>query len=140
MFESLEVEVVLHCGDVGSAAVVEALSRWPAHFVRGNCDVGREAELSAACVGSAVWHDTFASLELDGLRVALLHGDDARRKEDAIASSEYDFVCVGHTHVAQKRKYGETTLFNPGALYRASLPSIGLIDTESHEAHVIRID
>jgi hypothetical protein len=140
MLESLEVDVVLHCGDVGSAAVVETLSRWPAHFVRGNCDLGREEELSAACVGNAVWHDAFASLEFGRLRIALLHGDDERRKQEALSSGEHDFVCVGHTHVAQKRKFGETTLFNPGALYRTSSPSIGLIETESREAHVIRID
>jgi putative phosphoesterase len=140
MLESLEVDVVLHCGDVGSAAVVEAFSRWPAHFVRGNCDFGLEADLSAACVGNAVWQGEFASLELGGLRIALLHGDDERRQREALSSGEFDFVCVGHTHVAQTRKVGETTLFNPGALYRTSSPSIGLIDCESCTAHVIRIE
>ena len=140
MLESLEVDVVLHCGDVGSAAVVEALSRWPAHFVRGNCDFGVEAELSAACTGNAVWHGPFASLAFGGLRIALVHGDDARRKQEALSSGEFDFVCVGHTHVAERRKFGQTTLFNPGALYRTSSPSIGLIDSESREGHIIRLE
>lgn len=140
MLESLEVDVVLHCGDVGSAAVVEALSRWPAHFVRGNCDFGLEDELSAACVGNAIWHGPFAALAFGDLRIALLHGDDERRKQQAVTSGDYDFVCVGHTHVAEIRKFGPTTLFNPGALYRTSSPSIGLIDSETKEAHIIRIE
>lgn len=140
MLESLEIDVVLHCGDVGSAAAIEALSRWPAHFVRGNCDFGLENELSGACIGNAVWHGPFAALDLDGLRIALLHGDDERRKQEALSSGKYDFVCVGHTHVAEQRKFDGTMLFNPGALYRTSSPSIGLIDSETREAHVIRIE
>lgn len=140
MLESLEVDVVLHCGDVGSAEVVEALSRWPAHFVRGNCDLGPAEELSAACVGNATWHGAFASLDFGGLKIALLHGDDGRRKQEAVVSGDHDFVCVGHTHVAEIRTFGPTTLFNPGALYRTSSPSIGMIDSETKEAYVIRID
>lgn len=140
MLESLEVDVVLHCGDVGSVEVIEALSRWPAHFVRGNCDLGAEQALSAACVGTSIWHGAFAALEFGASKIALLHGDDARCRQEAAMSGEYDFVCVGHTHVAQIRSAGPTTLFNPGALYRTSSPSIGFIDSETKEAHIIRIE
>lgn len=140
MLESLEVDVILHCGDVGSAEVIQALSRWPAHFVRGNCDAGLEQELAAACTESSIWHHSFADLRFGDLRIALLHGDDESRKQQAISSGEYDFVCVGHTHVAEGRTIGGTTLFNPGALYRTSSPSIGLIDSETRGAHIIRID
>ena len=38
MFESLDVDAVLHCGDIGSLAVVELFAAWPTHFVFGNCD------------------------------------------------------------------------------------------------------
>jgi putative phosphoesterase len=38
MLESLEVDAVLHCGDIGSIAVVELFAAWPTHFVFGNCD------------------------------------------------------------------------------------------------------
>ncbi len=38
MFESLEVDRVLHCGDIGSTEVVELFAAWPTDFVFGNCD------------------------------------------------------------------------------------------------------
>ena len=38
MLESLEVDAVLHCGDVGSAEVVRLFKPWPTHFVLGNVD------------------------------------------------------------------------------------------------------
>ena len=139
MLEALEVDVVLHCGDVGSAQIVRALSAWPGHFVRGNCDVGLDDELEAACAGNAVWHGAFASLELRGLSIALLHSDDEVRLREATGSGDYDFVCYGHTHVADVSRSGQTTLFNPGALFRSSAPSIGLIDSETREAHVIHV-
>jgi uncharacterized protein len=41
MLESLEVECVLHCGDIGTPAVVGLFAPWPTHFVFGNCDSDR---------------------------------------------------------------------------------------------------
>ena len=38
MLESLEVEQIIHCGDIGSPEIVELFSPWPAHFVFGNVD------------------------------------------------------------------------------------------------------
>jgi hypothetical protein len=38
MLENLEVEVVLHCGDIGSQAIVPLFKKWPTHFVFGNVD------------------------------------------------------------------------------------------------------
>ena len=45
MFESLDVERVLHCGDIGSSEVVELFERWPTDFVFGNCDMEQRAAL-----------------------------------------------------------------------------------------------
>ena len=47
MLESLEVETVLHCGDIGTPEIVEMFAPWPTHFVFGNCDADR-ATLRAA--------------------------------------------------------------------------------------------
>ncbi len=38
LLDSLQVERVLHCGDIGSAEVVEQFAHWPTDFVLGNCD------------------------------------------------------------------------------------------------------
>ena len=79
MLEALEVACVLHCGDIGSAAIVELFAAWPTHFVFGNCD-GDQAELAAAIESAGqTCHGEFGSVELAGRRIALLHSDDGRR-------------------------------------------------------------
>ena len=68
MLESLEVETVLHCGDIGSMAVVELFAAWPTHFVFGNCDENTRA-LAAAIRGPAKpCHGLFGDLEFDGVQ------------------------------------------------------------------------
>ena len=34
----LQVDLIIHCGDIGSVQIVPLLSAWPAHFVLGNVD------------------------------------------------------------------------------------------------------
>ena len=38
LLESLEVEQVLHCGDIGTPRFPSCSPAWPTHFVFGNCD------------------------------------------------------------------------------------------------------
>ena len=42
MLSSLDVNLVLHCGDVGNAELLELFDQWPLHVVRGNVDQDRE--------------------------------------------------------------------------------------------------
>ena len=139
MLESLEVDAVLHCGDIGSMAVVELFAQWPTHFVFGNCDDRTTifaAEIEKAgqrCYG------LFGELEFDGVNVALLHSHDRMRFREAIDSGRYGLVCYGHTHVAAIDRRGETVVLNPGAIYRASPHSIAVVDVPAVEATIIEL-
>jgi putative phosphoesterase len=138
MLEQFEVDAVLHCGDVGSREVVRIFSRWPAHFVVGNVD--HEPTLRAAAEESgATFHGAFGSLELAGVRIALLHGDDARRLSDAVRSGEYALVCHGHTHVAARKVVGSTVVLNPGALFRATPHTLAIVELPSLETQIIAV-
>ena len=76
MLESLEVERVLHCGDIGSTEVVEMFAQWPTEFVFGNCDFNH-ADLQEAIVAAGqTCHRLFGQLEIEGRRIALLHSHD----------------------------------------------------------------
>lgn len=137
MLESLEVDRVLHCGDVGSAEVVEQFAPWPTGFVFGNCDSNR-AELAAAIERAGqTCHGEFGALEIAGQRVALLHGDDRRRFQEAIRSGRWDLICHGHTHVAAVERIGDTLVLNPGALYRANPHSLAVVEMATLEATII---
>ena len=127
MLESLEVEAVLHCGDIGSAEIVRMLARWPAHYVFGNVDDPDSLRAAIAEAGASCY-EWFGSLEWEGRRIALLHGDDVRRLRETTASGQWDLVCHGHTHVAAIRREGPTRIVNPGALHRTTSPSIAVVE------------
>ena len=139
MFESLDVNTVLHCGDIGSMAVVELFSAWPTHFVFGNCDA--ETSRFAAEIEKAgqTCHGLFGDLTFDGLRIALLHSHDARRFRETIQSGEYRLICYGHTHIALVERRGPTVVVNPGAIYRANPHSIAIVDVPNVTATVVEL-
>jgi putative phosphoesterase len=140
MLESLDVEAVLHCGDIGSPQVPPVFSRWPTHYVLGNVDHYDDESLSDA-VGNAggTFHSRFADLQLGGRRIALLHSDDGRKFDEVKTSGEYDLVCYGHTHVAEQHREGKTLVLNPGALQRAKVHQIAIVDLETMEATHVTI-
>jgi len=137
MLESLEVEAVLHCGDIGTPDIPPALARWQAHFVFGNCDHD-EAELRRAIQMAGLHcHDRFGDLTLGGRRIALIHSDDVRRFRTTIDSGEFDLVCYGHSHKAEFHTKGKTLVLNPGALYRANPHSLAIVELKSLEPTII---
>ena len=139
LFESLDVEVVLHCGDIGSMAVVELFAAWPTHFVFGNCDDDLEDLAERICAAGQSCHGLFGDLELDGVRVALLHSHEQRRFRQTVDSGDYGLVCYGHTHVAAIDRRGETLVVNPGAIYRANPHSVAMVDLPAVEATIIEL-
>ncbi len=138
MLESLQVEVVLHCGDIGSPEVVRLLAGLPVHFVLGNVDSPAPLEETIREAGQT-YHNRFGSLELDGRRIAFLHGDDLRRLREAVESNRWDLVCHGHTHVAEVRTEGNTLVVNPGALHHTAQPTAAVVELSTLKAWLISV-
>lgn len=133
-----DVEVMLHCGDVGAESIVQVFARWPTHFVLGNVDDRSELIERAVSTAGMTFHGRFGDLSLGGRRIALLHGDDSRRLAETIASQQYDLVCYGHTHVAAMRREGRTLVLNPGALFRARVHTVAVVDlAEMTSRHIV---
>jgi len=139
MLESLEVDAVLHCGDIGSMAIVELFSQWPTHFVFGNCDDGTATFAAAIKMAGQTCHGMFGDLEFEGVRVALLHSHDRRKFRETIDGGEFQLVCYGHTHVAAVDRHGDTVVVNPGAIYRADPHSIAVVDLPAIEATIVTL-
>lgn len=134
MLESLEVEALLHCGDIGTPEVVELLKPWPAYYVLGNCDYDQGALAEAIGANGQTFCGEFGDVELAGVRIALAHGHDSRRLQSAITSGDYALVCTGHTHKKRCEPIGETLVLNPGAVYRANPHTIAVVELPSLEA------
>lgn len=139
MLDSLEVDHVLHCGDVGSSDILELLAGWPVDFVRGNVD-WRDGDLRRAVEQAGLtYHGAFGDIELAGKRIALLHSDDERLFRQTIASGQWDLVCFGHTHRAEIRREGPTLLLNPGAVHRANPHTIAVVELPRLDAQIVPI-
>lgn len=139
MLESLDVERLFHCGDIGTPEVVELLSRWPTDYVFGNCDVEQRLLRTAIERSGQVCHGDFADLTIEGVRIALLHSHDRRLFAASIGSGRYDTICYGHTHVAAIEKRGETLLVNPGAIYRANPHSVAVLELPENKATIVNL-
>src|SRR5438067_1499323 len=108
MLESLEVAAVLHCGDIGTPEVIAQFGAWPTHFVFGNCDNDRRTLARAIEKAGQTCHGEFGEIELDGARIAFLHGHDTELLAESIAADRWDLVCHGHTHVVRQELIGRT--------------------------------
>ncbi len=139
MLESLGVEQLIHCGDIGSADVVRLLDPWPTHFVFGNVDDDLPGLRAAIRAGGHTCHERQGDMLLAGRRIAVVHGDDGRLLRQLIDGGRFDLVCHGHTHVAAQRLVGRTRVLNPGALYRAAYHSLAVVDLPQLEITEIRV-
>lgn len=139
MLESLDVELVIHCGDIGSADIVPLFAPWPTHFVFGNVDDDRRGLEAAIHAAGKQCHGRFGSLAIEGKKIAFLHGDDTLLLRQTIAGGEWDLVCHGHTHIARREQQGRTLVLNPGALYRATPHSLAHLELPSLEAAIVAV-
>ena len=137
MLESLDVQLVLHCGDIGTPEIVALFAPWPTHFVFGNTDHDRRnrklrSKLPARPATTALVRSRSAGGKSPSCMattpVALV---------DARNSGRYDLVCYGHTHQAEQHRQGPTLVLNPGALYRANPHSFALVTLSDLEATII---
>jgi hypothetical protein len=113
--EALGLTTVLHAGDIADPWTV---------------DYDREPLRAAMRETGAVCCEEFGAIELAGRKIALLHGDDKRRLDEAEHSGRYDLVCYGHTHKAESHCTGPTLVVNPGALHRAKPHTFAVYDAE----------
>jgi putative phosphoesterase len=122
------VTSVLHCGDIEDAATVRMFAGLDAHFVFGNCDYDKDDLLRAMTEIGATSHEHWGHLEMDGRKLAFMHGDDKSLMHEIEASGQFDYLFHGHTHVAAEHRTGPTRVINPGALHRARPKTLVILD------------
>lgn len=137
------VDVVIHCGDVGSEEILDELGAGfvrqgiPVHAVLGNVDAWEPGIAGYSMPGGPEVHGGIARLRLGGKEIAVLHGHEERRLLSAIESGDWDFVFTGHTHAAADEKVGSTRVVNPGAIHRTVAPSVAIVDTATSAVQFI---
>jgi uncharacterized protein len=131
-----QVDLLLHCGDIEDA---EAVWLFPpnTHFVFGNCDQERASIRQAVHGIGATLYEPLGRLDLDGTRIAWMHGDDAGLMRVAERGGDFDYLFYGHTHVAAERRTGDTRVINPGALHRVREKTFLILNVPSGETETV---
>jgi len=133
-------EYYIHCGDVGSEAVLDQLAGAPAAFVFGNNDWDREEleayakKLEITCLGSV------GMLDLGDKRIAVMHGDDMRAMQKVVGDQAADSLLFGHSNRWEDERAGGVRMINPGALYRAKTKTVAVLDTANDELRYIALE
>ncbi|WP_425548895.1 metallophosphoesterase family protein [Actinomadura meridiana] len=119
-------DVILHAGDVCTAAVLDELAGYaPVHAVLGNNDGPDVAEWGAP---------ERLELDLDGLAVAMVHDSGQARGRTARMRRWFptaDLVVFGHSHIPLDETGDGVRIFNPGSptdRRRQPHGTLGLLD------------
>jgi uncharacterized protein len=103
-------DLILHAGDVCTAAVLDELSAYaPVRAVLGNNDGPDVAAWGAPPV---------LELDLDGLPVAMIHDSGARTGRLPRMRRRFPgarLVVFGHSHIPLSEADGQVRIFNPGS-------------------------
>jgi hypothetical protein len=140
VLQDRNINVVLHCGDIDDAETVWLFQGFTAHFVFGNCDIDRHAIRQAVYGIGETLHDGWGFLELEGIKIAFVHGDDHGLLRELEHSGAFDFLFHGHTHQAREHRTGPTRVINPGALYRARPKTFVILDLATGEVESVIVE
>ena len=139
ILQERQVTHVIHCGDIEDADTVWLFHGLTAHFVFGNCDTERIALQQAIHGIGETLHRPYGRLELEGVKIAFLHGDDRPLMREVEESGAFDFLFYGHTHKAMEHQTGRTRVINPGALHRANPKTLVFLDLPGGEVETVEV-
>ena len=133
-------DLILHAGDVCTASVLTELAGYaPVTAVVGNNDDASVAQWGASPT---------AELDLDGLRVAMVHDSGATSGRMARLRRRFpraDLVVFGHSHIPLDESAPGLRIFNPGSptdRRRQPHGTLGVLEIDSGrlvEARIIAV-
>jgi putative phosphoesterase len=139
-----KVGLVLHAGDYVAPFVIPRLSGLKARLIGvfGNNDGDRE--LLKKRFGENPMFEVrgnFAEVNVDNIKIALLHGSEEELLKALIESEAFNVVVHGHTHKAETYRKGKTLVVNPGEVcgYLTGKATIALLDTVKLELKIVEL-
>ena len=141
-FNRKNVEHVLHAGDIISPFMIDTFKelKAPLTGVFGNNDGDRVLlERKSGLLPSTKISGTFARIDLGGMRIGLVHGNDRDLLETLVACCSLDLLVYGHTHRLEIRKVGSLLIVNPGEVYGhlTGRSTVALVDTGKRSADIV---
>ena len=139
----LNVELVYHAGDYIAPFVDSKLRNLKAPLigVLGNNDGSTHLLKKKFAEFGADIRGRFAFDIIDGLRIAVVHGDDKELMRSLLELQSYDILITGHTHEAKIYRKGQMLVINPGETcgLLTGKSTIAILDTDKLEAEIIEL-
>jgi len=138
-----KVDLVLHAGDYVAGFSVQHLKplKAPLIGIFGNNDGDHELLQKKFRELGAELRGRFAEVRVDGLRIAMLHGEEEELLNSLVSAESHDLIVHGHTHEAKIYRKGKTLVVNPGEVcgYLSGKPTIAILNTETLEVKIIQL-
>ena len=139
-----KVGMVLHAGDYVAPFTVVRFKQLKAKLIGvfGNNDGDHEfLKKRFADIETAEIRGNFAEVIVDGLKIALLHGENEEFLQSLVNTESYDVVVHGHSHEAKTYKKDKTIVINPGEIcgYLSGKSTIALLDTATREVTIVQL-
>ena len=139
-----KVGLVLHAGDYVAGFVIPKFKVLNCKLIGvfGNNDGDHELlKKRFNETTNCTIHGQFASVEVEGYKIALLHGTETELLNSIIDSGYFDAVIHGHSHNKSIVCKDKTLAINPGELcgYLTGKSTIAVLDTAKHEAKIIEL-
>ena len=139
-----KVGLVLHAGDYIAPFVIPHFKQLKADLIGvfGNNDGDKDLLRKRFAEVGAEIRGKFAEVIIDGLKIAMLHGEEEELLRALINAEGHDVVVHAHTHEAKTYKKGETLVVNPGEVcgYLYGKSTIATLNTETLEVKIIQIE
>jgi putative phosphoesterase len=137
-----KVELTLHAGDYTSPFVIPKFKALDRRLIGvfGNNDGDHEfLKKRFGETTNCEIRGRFALVDVEGFRIALLHGDEVELLNALVDSQGFDAVVSGHTHVLVNRVEGRTLVLCPGEVcgYLTGRSTLALLDTVKREVVVV---
>jgi len=138
-----DVELVLHAGDYSAPFVTSRFKPLKARMIGvfGNNDAEKELlRRNFNEIGIEI-RGRFAEIQADGLKIALLHGEEKELLSSLLDTGSYNVVVYGHTHQSEVKRKKGVLVINPGEAcgYLSGKATIGLLDTSTMEVTILSI-
>jgi putative phosphoesterase len=139
-----KVGLVLHAGDYVAPFVIPYFKALNMKLIGvfGNNDGDHELlKKRFSETGNCEIRGRFAEVDVDGFKIALLHGDETELLNALVNHGGFDAVVHGHAHATVTRQNQKTLIVNPGEVcgYLTGNATLALLDTVKREARIVKL-
>jgi len=142
IFAERRVSLILHAGDWCAPFTMRNLvvEKCRVVGVYGNVD-GERLMLKKTAEDMGYTIEDFQTLELEGIKIALIHGTVEAIVEGLARSNTYDLIVRGHTHRFEVKRIDGTIIFNPGEAcgYLSGRRTAAVIDLPSLSIELVEL-